>query len=150
MKKGFSVVEMLFVIAIMGIILSVTMYSYSTMRIKKQVEVAVDSINFRLEEAKTNALSGKGGASFGIQFGTSTYTYFKGSSYSSSDASNITTSISGAIISTNLTGAASSVIFTRITGVPQVTGTITITSTTNASTTAVITIGTLGDINVVK
>lgn len=150
MKKGFSAIEIVIVLAIMIVILSITIYSYSTMKTRKQVEVAVDAINFRLEEAKTNALSGKNGANFGIYFATSSYTYFSGSSYDSSNTSNVITTLSDVQISKSLTGGASSIIFTRITGTPQVTGTVTVTSTSNASTTAVITIGTLGDINVVK
>lgn len=147
--KGFSLVEMLIVISILMVILAIALYSFTTAKSKKQLEIAVNSIDFKLEEAKTNALAGKNGKNFGIQFSSTTYVYFSGNSYNPSDTTNSSTTIASNLqISTSIAG--DTVIFSRLTGMPQATGTITVTDTSNASNTASVSIGTLGDISVVK
>ncbi|MDO8430365.1 MAG: prepilin-type N-terminal cleavage/methylation domain-containing protein [Candidatus Taylorbacteria bacterium] len=149
--KGFSLVEVLVVITIMGIILAIVMYSFSAARSKKQVEIAIDSINFKLEQAKANAIAGKNGNNFGVQFSTTTYVYFSGNSYNPADITNSSSTIEANLqITKNFSDGGSVIIFSRLTGFPQATGTITVTNTSNASSTARITIGTLGDINMIK
>lgn len=150
-NKGFSLMEMLIVIAIMIIILAIVIYSFNTAKSKKQLEVTIDAIDSRLEEAKANALAGKNGKNFGIQFNTTTYVYFSGNSYNPADTTNSTTTIlSNLQITKSIAGGGSSIIFSRLTGMPQATGTIIVTDINNNSNTMSITIGTLGDINVLK
>jgi Tfp pilus assembly major pilin PilA len=143
--------ELIIVIAILAILSAIVTYSFHTVRIKKQLEVTIDSISFKLEEAKTNALAGKNGSNFGVEFDTDSYTYFTGTTYNSSSPNNVLTTIPENLeITTNLGGGATAVVFSRMTGVPQTTGTITVTNINNPSFYSEISIGQLGDINVLK
>ena len=150
-KKGFSLIEIVVIIGIFIIILSISTFSFSKYKSQKQIEITIDSISSKLEEAKINALSGKNGKNFGIEFGTSTYIYFSGNSYNPSDVTNQINNIDKNILITkNISGGGNSIIFSRLSGKPLNTGTIIISDINNASSTASIDIGTLGDINVLK
>lgn len=150
LSKGFTALELLIVLAIIGIILAIMMYSYNTLKSKKQIEVTIDALDFKLEEAKTNALGGKNGTNFGINFSTTTYTYFSGTSYNPANTANSTTTIlSNLRLTTSFSDGGKVIIFSRLTGAPQATGTITLSDTTSSNT-AQITIGALGNINVIK
>jgi prepilin-type N-terminal cleavage/methylation domain-containing protein len=147
--KGFSILETMTVIAIMGIILSVVMYSFNDAKARKELEITTDSIAYRLQEAKTSALSGKDGKNWGVHFDSNSYVYFSGNTYNPSDPNNSSTTIP-INLTMSLTGGVDTVIFSRITGKPQAIGTVTVTNTNNTSITAGITVGEMGDINVVK
>ena len=147
--EGFSLAEVIMVTAITVIIVAIVAVSLSGTRSKKQLQVTTDAIDARLEEAKASALSGKNGSNYGVQFSSTTYTYFSGSSYNPNDASNNTVTIpSNLSIYTQITGGGTGIIFSRLTGTPQNYGLINIRSSNNSSTT--ISIGALGDINVIK
>ena len=150
--RGFSLLEILISLAILILITSITMYSFSAMRAKKQLEIATDSLSFKLEEAKAYALTGKGGTNFGVAFpSTTTYVYFVGSTYSISSLTNATITLPLNLrIATSLSSGASTISFSRLTGASSATGTITLTDITRSMTTATVTIGTLGDISVIK
>jgi prepilin-type N-terminal cleavage/methylation domain-containing protein len=149
--KGFSLIETLIVLAILTIILTIVTFSFTSMRSKKQIEVTIDAIDFKLEQAKSSALAGKNGKSFGVQFSTTSYTYFSGDVYNPNDISNSSTTLpSNLQISRSLTGGSNAIIFNRMTGLPQAVGTITVSNINNASSSASITIGNGGDINVIK
>jgi Tfp pilus assembly protein FimT len=149
-SRGFSLVEVIIIITIMIVILAIAMSSFSNMRSRKQVEVVIDSINFKLEEAKTNAVSGKNGKSSGIYFSTTTYIYFNRDSYLPTDTSNSSTTMpNGLEISSSISDGSKVILFSRLTGFPQATGTITVRSV-NTHNTATVTVGTFGDINITK
>jgi len=149
--KGITLVEVLVSITIIAILSSIIVVSLSSYRASKLVETTANEIAFKLEEAKTNSIAGKGGSSFGIHFASTSYTYFRGSTYNSSDTDNISPTFPEDFsITTNLTGSAVNIIFSRLTGTPNVTGTITISKTNDSSKTKTITIGNLGDISVVQ
>lgn len=151
MKRGFSVIEAITVIGIMLILFGITMYSYNIMSSRKQVEVTTDSISAKLEQAKIDSVSGKNGQASGIHFNTAGYVYFSGTSFNPSDATNSSSSIPIRIqITKSFSGGVDDIIFTRITGIPNATGTIRISDTVNPLSSSTITIGTFGDINVVK
>lgn len=150
-SAGITLVEILVSLAIFIILATITTVSLSGYRSSKLVETTANEIAFKLEEAKTNALAGKAGSSYGLHFASTSYTYFKGSSYNSSDVSNISPTFPSELqITTSLTGSAVNIIFSRLTGTPNVTGTITVRKTSDTSKTKTITIGTLGDISVVQ
>ncbi len=151
MKKGFSIIEILTVIAIMLIILGITMYSYKIINSKKQVEVTTDSISSKLEQAKIDSISGKNGKNSGIHFNTTGYVYFSGNTFNPADITNSSSSFPTKIqVTKSFSDGGNDIIFSRITGIPNATGTIQILDTVNNSSSSTISIGIFGDINVVK
>jgi len=147
-RAGFSIVEILVVIAIMGIILTIAVMSFSAARSKKQLEITVDSISAKLEEAKANAVSGKGGLSYGMNFTSTSYTLFSGDTFNPNSVTNSSSTVPvGITVTRNISGGGSDIVFSRMTGTPQTTGNIVITGTSGVAT---VTVGTLGDISVLK
>ncbi len=149
--RGFTLVEMLTVLAIFVILFSIGTYALTSSRNRKSADVVTDAITFKLEEAKADSISGKGGTSFGIKFNANSYVVFSGSTYNASDAANTTIALpDGISMSATIPGADTSVIFARRSGVPNVTGTITISNTRDVGHLETITVDTQGDITVVK
>lgn len=148
--KGFTIAEIIVAIAIMILVSSVGVVTFVSSKNSANLNSYTDGIISSLEQARSNAVSGKGGSSYGIRFATSTLTHtlFIGSTYSSSDASNVVTQIgSGYTISTNLTASSTTIVFSRLTGVPSATGTITLLQQATSKS-KVITVGSQGNITV--
>ena len=100
-----------------------------------------------LEKAKSDAIAGKGGKNYGVNFGPNSYVYFSGNSFDPSNSGNVTYLVtSGLSLSNNFSSTGGTVIFSRLTGVPQITGTITVTET-KTSHSQNIAVGSLGDIS---
>jgi len=147
-NSGYSIIEILVVIAILGIILTIGTVSFESLRSKKQLQITVDSISTKLEEAKTNAVADKGGLNYGIYLQPTSYTLFSGNTYNPNSGTNSSTTIpTNILISKILSNGGDAIVFSRITGSPQATGTIVISGSSGVAT---VTVGTLGDINVLK
>jgi len=149
-KKGFTLVELLVATAIMVVMISIGVVTFVSSKNASSLNSYTDGIISSLEQARGNALSGKGGSSYGIKFTTNTLTHtlFTGSTYSSSATTNVVTQIgTGYTLTTNLTGSSNTIVFSRLTGVPSATGTITLLQQATSKS-KIITIGTQGNITV--
>ncbi|MDE1975177.1 MAG: prepilin-type N-terminal cleavage/methylation domain-containing protein [Patescibacteria group bacterium] len=147
-KNGFTMIEILVAIAIILILVGIGVFVFYEAREKAELDGITDGIASTLEKAQSNALNGGNGLPYGVRFQSNSYTYFSGNSYDPSDPSDVTVSIdSGHGISDNISG--DTVIFSRLTGVPDATGTVTVTDLSSDETQTV-TIGNQGDITVVK
>ncbi|HTK33207.1 MAG TPA: GspH/FimT family pseudopilin [Candidatus Paceibacterota bacterium] len=148
---GFTLIEILLVIAIAGILLSIGTYWYNTARSNAIVSTTTDSIVSALEQARSNAISGKNGASFGVKFNSDSYVTFMGSAYSTSSASNSTTTIdSGATLTNTITDPNDAIVFTRLTGATNSTATVTVMEIANPARKKNIVVESLGNIGVVQ
>ncbi len=150
-QAGFSLIEILISLAICVLLLTIGSVAFVNSRSAKQLDTITDSIASKLEEARAAAISGKNGTNFGVAFSSTTYTYWSGSSYSAGATGNIVYPLtSGFSISSTIPGSTFSIRFSRVSGTPSATGTITITKNGSSSTTDSITVGSLGDITVIK
>ena len=151
-SSGLTLIELLVVIGIFVLLFAIGLTALVSSRTAKQLDVITDSIASKLEEAKTNAMSGKNGTNFGLAFSTNTYTYWSGTSYDPANTTNNVYAIPGNfIISSNtIPGTYHALKFARVTGMPDMTGSITISNMSNASIYDTITIGTVGNIIVIK
>ncbi len=149
--RAFTILEILITLAIALILLGVSVTTLLNYRTSRELDTITDTIASKLEEARSNAMSGKNGTNFGLAFSTSTYIYWSGSSYFQGAVENTIYPISSNLsITSTISGTDHAVMFARITGLPNVTGTTTITNNFNASTSDSIYIGPNGEITVVK
>lgn len=149
MKKGFTLIEVLIVVFIIGILSALTINYFTEINESKKIEGLSETISAYLEETKTKAQSGENGEQHGIKFYSQTYVIFSGASFSLNDPDNKTINVDeGFEIETTLTS--DEVIFSKIKGEPNHVGTITITSLSDESKTVDVVIGELGDVSVIK
>lgn len=149
--RGFSLIELLIVFAVVALLAAGALYSMTAARANKQLATIVDGIVFTLEEAKSNALSGKDGTAHGVHFTNNEYVLFGGATYDSNDPENQAFAVdSGFTITTTLTGSGSDVVFARLIGEVAADGTVTVTDDSDPTRTTAVHIGPLGDVSVVE
>lgn len=141
--------EIVISIAVIGLLSAVAVVNFGGTRTNKILEITATNISFALEEAKSNALSGKGGENHGVYIGTNTFTVFSGSSYNSSDTDNRPQTIDGNL-SITTTAPSNSIIFSRVSGNANAVSTTTISETADSNNKIEIVVGTLGDITVIE
>jgi len=112
-RKGFSLMELLIVIAIIGIMTAVLLVNLSGSRSQKQVEAAAREVAAAIREAQNNALTGKN-VTTGCSY---IFTYNSGSSsYGISSCSNINYTLSNGVIFNNGNNFTFSVPFGTVSG----------------------------------
>jgi prepilin-type N-terminal cleavage/methylation domain-containing protein len=147
---GFTLIELIVAISIIAIIGGISVSTFYTARPSKERGTIADGIAAVLEQAKADAIAGKNGENYGVYFASTSYVYFGGNSYNSSDSNNKNYQIpSGWQLNETIPGG-SSVIFIRITGLPQAIGTITASLTSGGASSTSVSVGSGGDINVIK
>ena len=129
-KKGITLVEVLAVLAIMGIIALVVFPQFSRMRENQVLKNGVEDIVSIVRRAQSQTLASVDSSKYGINFQSDQVSLFKGTIYSAEDISNeIIDIVSPATISdVTFSGGATSFYFNKLTGAPNITGTITISS----------------------
>ncbi len=149
--SGFTFVEMLAVLAIMGILFAMVIYWYSSARSSTLLNTTTDSIVATLETAKNNALAGKNGQSYGVKFATSTYISFVGTTYSAVATTNIAYTVDNSLsLSETISDPNNIIVFDRLTGAANTTATVTVMQISNNSNKKNILIENQGDIGVVQ
>lgn len=144
--SGFTLIEVLVSVAIVGLIATISVASFSTFEKKEALETDTGKVLALLAEARTQTLSAKDGAYFGVHFEATRAVLFKGGTYSAGSADNQAHPFDDEVTlaSTTLSGGGSEVIFKRLTGATSQSGTITLASVRDAGTTRIITIAGTG------
>src|SRR3989344_1320747 len=127
-KKGFTAIEFLITLAILFVLTAIIFTSMSRFRSGKALQIVSEDILSLLDEGRTDTLSAKDSYAYGVHFESSEITLFRGAAYSSSDSTNKTVDIDGAveISDISLAGGGSDVLFQRLTGKTGQSGTVTI------------------------
>lgn len=115
--KGFSLVEILLTMALIGIILAASVPAYRKLQSVNDLSAAVSTLSqaLRLAELKAQAIDESSG--WGVHAGTSTITVFKGASFADREqTSDAIFSFSGSIAVT----APADVFFAPLSGAPSV------------------------------
>ena len=150
-KKGFSLLEIMIVVAIIGILSAIAVINFSAARKAKILETTADGIAFTLEKAKADSVSGKYGQSHGLKFNTGDYISFVGSSYNAGNASNTAYTIDDSFTITNtITDPDDKIVFLRLTGATNNTATVTVSQISDSTKKRDVVIGPLGNISVVQ
>jgi prepilin-type N-terminal cleavage/methylation domain-containing protein len=129
-KKGFTLIEALIVIAILGVMVSVSVVAFKTFKTSQGLDKDTELVIETLQQARTQTLSSQNASQYGVHFASSTVTLFTGNSYSAVASTNLVYPFYSAdtVLSTSLAGGGADVVFARLTGETTQNGTITIAS----------------------
>ncbi len=130
-----TLIEILIVIAVLGIIFSIALPQFSKMREHQVLKNAVSDIISSLAIARGETLASINSSSYGVHLDPGKTVVFKGESFSENSPENRVTDIVPPANITNVTfdGVSSSsgyIFFDRLSGKPSKTGTITVSTET--------------------
>jgi len=141
-RKGFTMIELLMSIALITLIAGIGIPVYQSFQVKNDLDVATNNWVQTLRRAQTLSEAMDGDSTWGAKIQSGSIILFKGSSYALRD----TTYDENFDMPSALTPSGlSEVVFDKLTGFPQTTGTTTLTTTTNETRT--ITINSKGILN---
>ena len=117
-NRGFTVIEILFALIILGIAVSIVIISLSKVNDSQVLDRSTVLVASILEEARSKTLSAQESSQYGVHLEDSQIVFFRGTSYSPSDPDNVVTEINPrvGVRDVNLVGGGSDVIFDRLTG----------------------------------
>ena len=127
-KKGITALELLFVVAVIGIIVAIAAPQFLKMKQNQVLKNTTEDIFSVINKARSQTLASLNSSEYGVHFQSDKIIIFKGKNFVANDANNeITTIVSPATISSiNLAGGASSFYFNRLSGMPSISGTVTV------------------------
>ena len=137
---GYTMIEALVVIAILGILVSVGATAYNTFRQRSQVSATSASISQALRQAVLNAQTGRRDSVWGADVSTTSITLYAGSSYASRIAGSELQTTFPATVTLSGTTTYS---FAKRTGRPTSGGSTTITLSSVSATVNVNSLGTV-------
>lgn len=118
-------IEVALSVAMMSIIFGMSIPMYRTFAIRNNLDITVNQIVQSLRRAQTLAQVGDGDTSWGVHVGVGSILIYKGASYATRDVTfDEDTSIPTNIVHSGL----QDVLFSKVTGMPQSTGTFILTS----------------------
>jgi prepilin-type N-terminal cleavage/methylation domain-containing protein len=136
-KAGFTLVEILVVITIIVIIAAVSMVGFRNYASFQQFNQAASDVQFVIAKAQQQARSAEGDTSHGIKFTPTSTTAFRGVAFVFSHPQNVLFEHRLVTLQYDLTGGTDVLVFSRLTGLPSATGTVTVVGTRYAATTTI-------------
>ena len=127
-SRGFTIIEVMLSLAVIAIILGVSTPIYQSFQVRNDLDIAATTIAQSMRRAQALSQAVDGDTTWGVDVRSGSITVYKGASYATRDTTfdelfDMPTSITPS----GLGGA----VFTKFTGLPQTTGTITLTSNAN-------------------
>lgn len=127
LSKGFSLLEVILVIATIMVLAAITVPVYSGLQVRNDLDVATNTTLQTLRRAQTLSQAVDGDSIWGVKLQQTDITLFKGTDYSSRDTNfDEVYTLSGVSPS-----GISEVVFSKLLGNPSTTGTLTLTSSNN-------------------
>ncbi len=132
---GFTLPEVLLSLALLSIIGGMSIPMYRMFLVRDDLDIAATTLAQSLRRAQALSESGDGDTTWGVHVGVGSILVYKGASYVSRDSTfDENTSIPTTIVPAGL----SDIAFSKITGLPNATGTFTLTSQANETRTTTI------------
>lgn len=128
-KIGFSLIELILVVAIVLTLGVLSSGFYSRFLNQNSASNVSDQLASQLRKAQTYAMAGKQNTNWGVKYNASTVTLFAANSSAFDETFSVNTNI-------NVSGF-SQVIFTKVTGIPDSTPTITISESADSKTVSI-------------
>jgi prepilin-type N-terminal cleavage/methylation domain-containing protein len=147
MKKGLTVIEILIAIAVLGIIIATALPQFSKFRENQVIKSAENDILSSINKAKSQTLASLDSSSYGVRFESDKVIIFKGTVYSEADPNNETINLVSPAVLTNVTllgvsGTTGELYFSRLSGMPSKSGTLTLATTNYTKTITISATGT--------
>ncbi len=122
---GFSLLEVVFVLGVLALVASISAPIYHAISEKNNLDIATQGLVQAMRRAQTLAQNGKADSAWGVNIASNSVTVFAGLNYLSRIPSyDETYYFPGSVRSSGL----NQIVFSKLTGQPQTTGTTTITS----------------------
>ncbi|HAQ02300.1 TPA: hypothetical protein DEP30_00040 [Candidatus Nomurabacteria bacterium] len=120
-NKGFTMLELLIVIVIIGIISSIVLVNLSSFRNEQALRNTAVDIVALLNKARQNTISSVNSSNYSVHFESGRAVLFTGSTYSSSNSTNEPIDFSPVVAipatgGINISGGGSDITFERLTG----------------------------------
>ena len=153
MKKGFTIIELLTIIAILFVLAVSAVPALRSFQLKSDLENSAEEMINVIRLAQQKTISSEGGSSWGVYFSTSTsphqYTLFKGDDYTSREvpADEVHKISRDVLISAVDLGGGFEVVFSRVPGASRQEGAISLVLKNDASQTKTIFIDASGQIS---
>jgi prepilin-type N-terminal cleavage/methylation domain-containing protein len=145
-QRGITLLEIILVIALVGVAAAMVAPSGSASLGTREVSATAELVTDALREAQFSAMSSQAPKEFGVYFESGRFVRYQGATYLPADPDNQEQLLNDNLtLTVSLTGGVSAVHFDNHRGLPDVTGTITVSSDLTDST-QVITIGPEGAI----
>ncbi|MEN9604604.1 MAG: hypothetical protein RJB39_289 [Candidatus Parcubacteria bacterium] len=149
-NKGFTVVELIVVIALMAMIAGMTFASFSSLNNRQALDKQVDAVKSIVQQTRLASLNSKDGATFSVVFGINKITVKESGTTTVKDYPNIAriSLITNGLQTVVGSNATSTISFAKISGLANATGVLTyglVTGTgSTTSMTKTITVNALG------
>ncbi len=145
-KKGISAIEIFVVVAIVALLATVVIPQFSKIRERQVLKSAVSDILSSINKAQIKTLASVDSSSYGVHFESGKVIIFKGIVFSSSDLNNENVDLTSPANISNVTLAGVSassgeIYFNRLSGVPNKSGTVTVSTTNFVKTITISAIG---------
>jgi prepilin-type N-terminal cleavage/methylation domain-containing protein len=132
-KKGITAIEILVVVAVLGIIFSVALPQFSKIKELQVVKNATSDIISSINKAQSQTLASASSSSYGVHFQSDKIIIFTGTSYSAGTFTNQSIDITSPANISNVTlagvnASSGDIYFNRLLGTPSKNGTITVSS----------------------
>ncbi|MEN9621805.1 MAG: hypothetical protein RLZZ67_239 [Candidatus Parcubacteria bacterium] len=119
--KGFSVIELLATIAILGLLFAVSASSFARFNRREAVLANASAIAASLRDARARTLASVAGSQYGVKVDANSFIFFQGSTFASSTNTNISYSYGSGV---KASSSISTFVFERVTGNSSASGTI--------------------------
>lgn len=129
-KGGFTLIEVLVVITVLGLLISISTVGFTNFRTHESLRIALSGVVEATRRAQVSAIEAKGDSEWGVFFQSDRVVVFKGSSYASRDNSyDQTLVVPGGVVISGL----SEVVFDKLRGTTTNIGIITLTNSYGTS-----------------
>jgi len=134
---GFTVIELLVVIAIVGLLATVAVSGFAGLRNYFTLRSVVQDVQTAIIDARSATLAAKNNTVHGVRIESGKVIRFQGPTYTAGAPTNVEFIFPSTVTAVvSLSGGGSEVVFTRLTGIPQKTGTIILTESRSLATTS--------------
>jgi prepilin-type N-terminal cleavage/methylation domain-containing protein len=130
-NQGFTLLEILLCVAMIGIIAGVTAPLYNGMLTKNDLDIATTTVVQSVRRAQILSQGMERDSSWGVKVQSGSIVIFKGTSYATRDTTLDETTPMPTIIGVSGT---TEYVFNELTGTPQTTGSLTLTSNSSSKT----------------
>lgn len=134
-SRGFSLIEVLLSVAIIGMLAGLSLPIYQSFQNRNELDIATQSLASALRRAQIYTRGVSGDSQWGVRVQSASITLFKGTSFAGRDTAfdEITTIPSNIVI-----GGDPEVVFAKLSGKPDAAGSTTLTGLNNEARTVTI------------